>query len=449
MYKLIWSRYNFLVVANDTTKYLYNSYTNGLIKLDNDFFLDLKKISEQKESIEDLLSLLSEEEINYLKDNYILVEDDERLVEIMHHQSLSRLYSKKHIVLTIAPTQSCNFNCVYCFEHSRKSEGISDETEEAIIAYLTKNKEEDGLESIDLTWYGGEPLLQVKRLISMGTKINDLGLYISEQELITNGYFFTVEVVKKLIDIKVSCVQITLDGFKDTHDIRRPLLNGKGTFDTIIKNLDAFYNSEYKDLLTVAIRVNVDKRNYTKFIDIYNWLKSRYNSEKLIVYPGIIFLDETNTDSPICLSRNKVTDIFLDLYKRYNVITEELYPDDINVECLVRSPYSMLIGSKGEIYKCYEDLGNKDLIVGNINNDEIWSNHSLIAKYAVGIDHYQDKKCRECSYLPICRGGCPLRRLENKYMGKSNDCCTPFKGRIQDYIDLYSQITPRINFDTL
>ena len=429
-----------MVVANDTTKYLYNSYTNGLIKLEGDLFLDLKKISEQKESIEELLSLFSEEEINYFKDNYILVEDDERLIELMHHQSLSRLYSTKHIALTIAPTQSCNFNCVYCFEHSRKSECMSDETEAAIVSHLAKNKEKNGLESLDLTWYGGEPLLQVKRLVSLAANIKKLGLQITEHELITNGYFFTPDVVKQLIDIEVSSIQITLDGFKETHDIRRPLLNGKGTFDTIIKNLDAFYNSEYKDRLTIAIRVNIDKRNYTKFIDIYKWLKSRYNSEKLIVYPGIIFLDETGVKSPICLSRDKVTDVFLDLYKRYSVITEELYPDDINTECLARSPHSMLLGSKGEIYKCFEDFGNKDLIVGNINKDEIWSNHSLIAKYAVGIDHYQDQKCRECSYLPICRGGCPLRRLENKYMGKSNDCCTPFKGRIQDYIDLYSQI---------
>ncbi len=54
----------------------------------------------------------------------------------------------------------------------------------------------------------------------------------------------------------------------------------------------------------------------------------------------------------------------------------------------------------------------------------------------MGIDHYQDPVCRDCSFLPICRGGCPKRRYENKYEGKQNDCCTPFKGRIEDYLEL-------------
>ena len=76
------------------------------------------------------------------------------------------------------------------------------------------------------------------------------------------------------------------------------------------------------------------------------------------------------------------------------------------------------------------------LVVGNLHDKNIWMNHELIAKYAVGIDHYQDPECRKCSYLPICHGGCPIRRLENKYEGKSNDCCTPFKGRLEDFLEL-------------
>ena len=61
---------------------------------------------------------------------------------------------------------------------------------------------------------------------------------------------------------------------------------------------------------------------------------------------------------------------------------------------MTRSPYSMLIGSQGEIYKCYEDLGNKELIVGNINDPKVWSKYELIAQYSVGIDHYNDPECR-------------------------------------------------------
>ncbi len=434
---LKWSRFNFLVETKNRQKYLYNTYSNSLVVLDDSLYDSLLCLSKENEIS---TSAFSEEEIEYLKKIYALVEDDDTLVDILHHQSMSRLYSKKALVLTIAPTQSCNFACTYCFEKWRQGGGLSDETEDAIINYIRKQKDNEGLESINLTWYGGEPLLQHKRVISLARKINELGLDIHENLLITNGYFFTLDIIEKLAAVKISGIQITLDGFKDTHDIRRPLVNGQGTFDTIIKNLDDYYDSPFRDMFTVAIRVNIDNRNCENFIAIYKWLKNRYQSEKVIVYPGIVVLDESDCNASTCLSRNAVTDIFLDLFTKYGIITEELYPDDVNMECMTRSPYSMLIGSQGEIYKCYEDLGNKELIVGNIKDPDIWNNHELIAKYAVGIDHYNDPKCRKCSYLPICRGGCPIRRFENVYGGKHNDCCTPFKGRIKDYIELYSRI---------
>ena len=82
--------------------------------------------------------------------------------------------------------------------------------------------------------------MQYKRVISLARRIDELGLKINENLLITNGYFFTPEVVEKLVEAKISEIQITLDGFRETHDIRRPLINGKGTFDTIIKNLDDY-----------------------------------------------------------------------------------------------------------------------------------------------------------------------------------------------------------------
>lgn len=435
MSNMIWSRFNFLAETKGRRKYLYNSYSNTLIELDNSLYNLLTSITHGSNFP---LSALSEDEISFLKDVFAIVESDDVLVEILHHQSLSRLYSRKHLVLTIAPTQSCNFACSYCFEKWRHSGTLSEQTEDSIINYISQQKEKDGLDTISLTWYGGEPLLQYRRVVSIGRRIKKLNLNINENSLITNGYFFTLEVIKELAEVGISEIQITLDGFKATHDVRRPLVNGNGTFDTIIKNLDAYYDSKYKDVFTIAIRVNIDNRNHESFIEIYKWLKARYNSNRLIVYPGIIVLDETDCNASTCLSRNSVTDISLNLFKRFGVITEELYPDDVNIECMTRSPYSMLIGSEGEIYKCYEDLGNKDLIVGNINNPEIWTNHELIAKYATGIDHYNDPECRKCSYLPICTGGCPLRRFENVYYGKHNDCCTPFKNRIQDYIELYS-----------
>ncbi len=439
MNKLKWSRFNFLWNSEKHGKLLYNSYTNGFIKLDNSLFKDLIEIS--NDDNKDVNQLFLEDELQYFKNNFIFVENDEVLVEQMHHESMSRIYDKKHLVLTISPTQNCNFNCSYCYEKWRSSGSMNDETEDALIQHLKDQKHKYGLETINLTWYGGEPLLEYKRIRSLGQRINQLGLTIIEREIITNGYSFDDNRIEVLLNVGVDLVQITLDGFKETHDSRRPLLNGKGTFNRIIDNLDNFYSGEHKDKMSIAVRVNIDKSNKSTYLNIYNWLKERYSSDKFIVYPGWIHLDENNEKKCDCFSRNEATDFCFDLCKNHGIISEQLYPDDINMECLVRNPNSMIVGWEGEIYKCFEDLGNKDLVVGSLYDPDIWTNHELISKYAVGIDHYRDNECRECSYLPICNGGCPLRRFENKYEGKINDCCTPFKGRLEEFLELQYERT--------
>lgn len=104
---LKWSRYNFLWSSDKYGKLLYNSYTNGFLKLDDTLFFDLGVISKNENSV--LGDCFSREEINYLKDNFILVENDDFLLEQLHHESMSRLYNKKHLVLSIAPTLYCNF----------------------------------------------------------------------------------------------------------------------------------------------------------------------------------------------------------------------------------------------------------------------------------------------------------------------------------------------------
>ena len=428
-----WSRFNFLVESDKKGKLLYNSYTNGLLKLDLSLFSQLKEV-ENNGIIDE--SDFTQEEIDFFVKNLVFVYDDDILVEQLHHQSLSRIFDKKHLVLTIAPTHNCNFNCDYCYEKWRKPGRMSDKTEDAIVQFLQKQMNQHGLDTLNITWYGGEPLLETNRLLSLGLRINALGLNIIENEIITNGYLLDSTRLDTLFKIGVDTIQVTIDGLKHDHDNRRPLLNGNGTFDRIITNLDGLFSGVYRDCFVVAVRVNIDRSNKERFWEVFDWLSERYQSKKLIIYPGWIYLDDMNASKCNCLGRNESTDFCLSAYSNRNVCFEKVYPDDINIECLVRNPNNMIIGWRGEIYKCYEDLGNKSLIVGNINEEPVFTNYELLAKYSVGIDHYQDQECRKCSYLPICHGGCPKRRIENRYEGKTNDCCTPFKGRIEDYLEL-------------
>lgn len=432
--ELRWSRYNFLV-ENNRGIFLYNSYSNCLLHLDSDMAEACRKIRDN--AMISMQTCLSEEEIEYFAENKILVEDDDDLVESLHLHSMARLFTNKSFVLTIAPTQSCNFACSYCYEHFRSSEPMTDKTAQSIVDFIKQLHDSNGLEVLYLTWYGGEPLLQLQRVCSLSKQLRNLSISIKENSIITNGYCLTKNAAQELIGAGIDEIQITLDGSRKTHNQRRPLVSGEGSYDRIVENLDSFFFNDFDEDVLLSIRVNIDRDNCEEYVETYQWLKDRYKGHRLIVYPGVIVIDDGNPCSRLCMGRDDVTDMYIKLYKEYGIVSERLYPDDINIECKARSPYgNMLIGSQGEIYKCFEDLGNPAKVVGNINDTIKWSNFKEIARYATGIDHYLTAECRECPYLPICNGGCPIRRYENVYCGKHNDCCTPFKGRISDYIDM-------------
>src|SRR4029077_1144222 len=82
--------------------------------------------------------------------------------------------------------------------------------------------------------------------------------------------------------------QITLDGPAETHDLMRPLRNGKGTFDVILDNVVAS-----ADLIPISIRVNLDTANSGKYKRLLDQLVERGLAGRIGVYPGrIVAYDE-------------------------------------------------------------------------------------------------------------------------------------------------------------
>ncbi|MDD6358229.1 MAG: SPASM domain-containing protein [Bacteroidales bacterium] len=435
--KLYWSRYNFLVETKDGLNFLFNSYANSLIKIEDALFDSLKHFSCNEDEVVDFKEFLSKMELDFFCNNFILVESDDALVEKMQLREYANVYSRERMSITVAPTQNCNFNCVYCFEGNRVKSSMTEDTENALIRYVKNEVDNHGLRKLTLCWYGGEPLLEMKRIMSITNKLKHVGLDSISQSVVTNGYLFTQRNVDSLMEIGVENIQITIDGVKKKHDSRRPLKNGEGSFDKIVSNLDNYYERSDNQKLQIHIRVNVDKTNKNEYEKMFDWLKTRYPYNNLFVYPGWVHITDESKQFSVCMNAEEKNEMFFDLAKRRGILLQEMYPSNIIRSCSTKNNNSMLVGPDGSIYKCWEDLGNIEKVVGNINNEHIWTNLSLRAKYTVGVDRFQDSVCRECSYLPMCNGGCPLRRYENKYEGKHNNCCTYFKGHLKEYLELH------------
>ncbi len=94
---------------------------------------------------------------------------------------------------------------------------------------------------------------------------------------VTNGYYLE-EYIPVLRKGKIREVQVTLDGTESVHNTRRFLKGGGGTFEKIVKGIDACL----KDNIDVNLRMVIDKENIANLSDLAQfaidkgWTKSRY-----------------------------------------------------------------------------------------------------------------------------------------------------------------------------
>jgi uncharacterized protein len=146
----------------------------------------------------------------------------------------------KPVGTTIDLTEACNLACDYCFtwskKHKRKT--ISYDMATRIIDWwvpqtaLNKN--------IQLSFWGGEPLLEWELMKKLVYYTNDLCKKINYKPFefggTTNGLLYTPDKVEWCVENQ-SLFMVSLDGIQPVHDKHRKLPSGKGSWKIIDKNL--------------------------------------------------------------------------------------------------------------------------------------------------------------------------------------------------------------------
>ena len=149
------SKYNFFIEKEKGDGViLYNSFTSAMAEMDKQEFEEFNK------SKENGFNHLDKEFIELLKSNGYIIEDDYSELDAIECTFHIAKYSNKHMLLTIAPTEDCNFRCVYCYEKSSIMPKYMDKvTADNIVSYVS-NRVKD-IKALSITWYGGEPLLSM------------------------------------------------------------------------------------------------------------------------------------------------------------------------------------------------------------------------------------------------------------------------------------------------
>ena len=116
------------------------------------------------------------------------------------------LYDNHTLRLTINPTLDCNFRCWYCYEEHKTDMHINEQTLTAIYLYLHRQYINPQINHIEISFFGGEPLLHaydvvlplIKDVVK-GCEENNKSYHIS---FTTNGFLLTPDIVEQL---KKSC----------------------------------------------------------------------------------------------------------------------------------------------------------------------------------------------------------------------------------------------------
>lgn len=437
------SRWNYLF-SIDNEHYIYNTFSCGFGKLDPKMFKFVKKIETSQSYTP------TKKEIPLVKallQGSIIVQTDTNELNQLKFLSRTRRYndSQKVISMTIVPTLDCNFRCSYCFqEHQNDSKNhlyMNRKTQDAIVKYV-ELRAKNGAKRISICWYGGEPLLAydtINLLTERFLKLSDKYSIPYDASMVSNGYLLDKKRIDLLLRWRIVDFQVTVDGPKEIHDKRRPLVSGKPTYSKIIKNICNLTNE--KGFPSISLRVNLDETNKNYLDDLLNDLNKKGLMNKLGVYLAPVTSTTKSCgeiSSVIFSSKDMIEkDIqFVNTLIDKNLVVTMNYPKASVTQCMAVCPESNLVGPDGTLWPCWDVVGRKEESIGNIRTGCIHNDTFL--KWCLW-DPFEDEECLDCKVLPICMGGCPARRVplnSDYFTAVFEKKCSRWRWGMEEYLKL-------------
>jgi uncharacterized protein len=380
------------------------------------------------------------ETIEALTANGFLVSSREQEQQDLREYFVNLREDTDQLRATVLTTLQCNFACDYCFQgdhgdYNKFAAKMTLETAAGVVKWIAKRLDDTKPQTFVLTLFGGEPLLNLP-----------VAYYLAEHcyaaceargvkqqiSVITNGLLLTPEVVGRLNPYGLRGVKITLDGDRHTHNQMRPLRGGQGTFDRIIENM-----RKVAPLVPITIGGNFDEASADSYPALLDFLQqqefapyiNKINFKPVLRAPepekpkGFIPLTAVGTNNtPLngtCMTSagaglsSGPCDSCHFIDEKMQFLREETRkhgfwtPDGVHMgPCEIHRRHAYTIGPEGSLYACPGFTGEAKESTGHIDGrDEEWRSAA-----AGRFDRLSAHKegCGDCSFIPVCGGGCSL-----------------------------------------
>lgn len=417
------SHYTHFIPLKNEGGAIYNGRTGALVKLSNGAFKRSKLIVKRPAKYE------NDPLFGHLVAGGFVVESDLNELALIEEQ-FTRERARSQFMITILPTFGCNLGCDYCFVGKKR--GMMDrEKQDEIIAFVERRLREQRPPSMAVDWFGGEPLLAPNVIEYLSSAF--IGLCEKYEtpysaQVITNGTVIKDKTADMLKKARVTRLQITLDGLKEMHDIRRPSkLRVISSFDRTVDGLKKVVGK-----FLIRLRINVDKTNLSHAWDLLDlfaregWLKPDKNFYPYLarISPFTDACASVASDAVPVADFQKVNDQWMRRLHEEGIAVagEGLYqfPEPKLYNCGAIGSNGFIFNPNGEIHKCGLAVDDSSEAVGMLG-EEIDADGENFKKWQDWTP-FQNPTCRGCEFLPSCLGGCPRNQMQMREVQKKENC---------------------------
>ncbi len=346
-------------------------------------------------------------------------------------------YNTHVLELTIAPTLDCNNACVYCYETEKRAGRMSAEVQDAVVAFVHEKWADAPFAKFKVTWFGGEPLLQLPIIESLSARFiefcEERGIeYIAH--VITNARLADRDVARRLAAVGVQSAMPSLDGVGARHDCRRCSRSGEPTYETIMDNVDALANEG----ILVNCSFLTDKSNFADFHELGGLL---YEKENVLVRATQLrdYHDDMQAEGTgiRIATRDEYSNQYFDFFvgRHPSVADMEAALEPIHVFCGTPLHNWWVIDELGGVYKCIGEIGDESRRIFSLLDPlgERQVNWPVLLGY-MNLSPAHDATCRTCNVLPLCQGECAYER------SKFSHNCRTFRFTIERWVQAYWQL---------
>lgn len=397
--------------------FMYTPYSNNIMRITQGQFEELKHLERlgfneyrlQRCSTSEYNCLISLIESGFITQSFI--------EEVKHPATDDYVAitnrSMQRLVLQI--TQRCNFSCRYCHNiHNRSARFISErsdmswDTAKQSVDFFIKHSQDS--ETIDIYFYGGEPLLNfdmIKRIVEY-TEVRICTKEVT-YHVTTNGSLITEDIAKYLATHRFKTA-ISLDGAEERQNWARKFANGEYTFNIVWNNIQLLlsaYKDQYDNIMFLpVVFADEDKNLVLEFFNSHNIDKSRIlflnantsgiDYEYGVLQTGVVkngIIDASMADYDTM--DEKEIDDFIKRYNNKHAVKKIWHHDGTCIPGF----YKIFVNTKGEFYPCENTPNCPETCIGNINDGINVKN----AISLLNIGTITKNECMNCWAIRFCK----------------------------------------------